>query len=454
LATSNKNFKVKNGLDVSGAATANSFIKAGGTSVQFLKADGSVSEVGPTGPAGEPGASAGQIYYMDTAGGSFNGTAINGTLAKNPISGTQTSISGKVNSGTTLVASFLTSIGEITDTTIDGGFWLLHTYGSGQSGVSHFYKLFLVDEDGVSNKVLVSEGGPENATPLSATQSLNSYTNYVPPAIIPDLTKRGIIELYLQSTSNNRDFNLKFRGNTFSHIHTTLEVEQIVGPEGPKGDKGDKGDTGDTGPEGPQGIQGETGPEGPQGPQGDEGPQGIPAAFAIGTTPPTEGLLDGSVWLDTDGAVLPASVDIVRWIKIATANQTIFTGAAESSSAVLGYVPTNEQVFLNGVQLIRGLDYTATDSESIVLLSGAAAGDVIQVITLPAIAVGDVISKDLIDAKGDLLAGVSNNTAARLAVGTNNTFLKADSSTESGLIWAQIDVNAAEENYIRYIMGV
>jgi microcystin-dependent protein len=44
LATSNKNFKVKNGLDVSGAATANSFVKAGGSATQFLKADGSVSE--------------------------------------------------------------------------------------------------------------------------------------------------------------------------------------------------------------------------------------------------------------------------------------------------------------------------------------------------------------------------------------------------------------------------
>jgi microcystin-dependent protein len=44
LATSNKNFKVKNGLDVSGAATANSFVKTGGTAAQFLKADGSVSE--------------------------------------------------------------------------------------------------------------------------------------------------------------------------------------------------------------------------------------------------------------------------------------------------------------------------------------------------------------------------------------------------------------------------
>jgi hypothetical protein len=43
LATSNKNFKVKNGLDVSGAATASSFVKNGGTATEFLMADGSVS---------------------------------------------------------------------------------------------------------------------------------------------------------------------------------------------------------------------------------------------------------------------------------------------------------------------------------------------------------------------------------------------------------------------------
>ena len=43
MATSNKNFKVKNGLDVSGTATASSFVKTGGTSSEFLKADGSVS---------------------------------------------------------------------------------------------------------------------------------------------------------------------------------------------------------------------------------------------------------------------------------------------------------------------------------------------------------------------------------------------------------------------------
>jgi hypothetical protein len=251
--------------------------------------------------------------------------------------------------------------------------------------------------------------------------------------------------------------------------------EGIQGPQGPQGEKGEDGFIGADGADGDSayevavangfegtesawltsliGPQGDQGPEGPQGPQGDEGPQGEPAAFAIGTQPPTEGLLDGSVWLDTDGAVLPASVEIVRWVKIASANQTEFSGTAETGSAVLGYIPTDEQVFLNGVQLIRGLDYTASDGETITLSSGASAGDVLQVLTLPAIAIADAVNKTLFDAKGDLLAASSNNTPARLAVGADNTFLKADSSTATGLVWAPVDTSAAEENYIIYIMG-
>ena len=41
-----------------------------------------------------------------------------------------------------------------------------------------------------------------------------------------------------------------------------------------------------------------------------------------------------------------------------------------------------------------------------------------------------------IDAKGDLLAGTADNTIGRLAVGTNDQVLVADSSTATGLKWA------------------
>jgi microcystin-dependent protein len=76
LATSNKNFKVKNGLDVAGAATADSFVKLGGTSDEFLMADGSVSAGGGGGslevsetPPSSP--SEGDIWYNSQTGQTF-----------------------------------------------------------------------------------------------------------------------------------------------------------------------------------------------------------------------------------------------------------------------------------------------------------------------------------------------------------------------------------------------
>lgn len=48
----------------------------------------------------------------------------------------------------------------------------------------------------------------------------------------------------------------------------------------------------------------------------------------------------------------------------------------------------------------------------------------------------NAIPKTLIDAKGDLIAGSAADTAARLAVGTNNYVLTADSTTATGLKWA------------------
>lgn len=50
-----------------------------------------------------------------------------------------------------------------------------------------------------------------------------------------------------------------------------------------------------------------------------------------------------------------------------------------------------------------------------------------------------------IDAKGDLIAGTGADAFSRLAVGTNNQVLTADSSTATGLKWAS--ASAATQNY-------
>jgi hypothetical protein len=48
----------------------------------------------------------------------------------------------------------------------------------------------------------------------------------------------------------------------------------------------------------------------------------------------------------------------------------------------------------------------------------------------------DVITKEIFDAKGDLLVGTGSNTGTRLALGTNGYVLTADSSETNGVKWA------------------
>ena len=65
----------------------------------------------------------------------------------------------------------------------------------------------------------------------------------------------------------------------------------------------------------------------------------------------------------------------------ATQTRETFTATAgQTSFATSGYTPNYVDVWLNGVKLVNGTDFTASNGSDIVLTSGAAAGDTVEVL--------------------------------------------------------------------------
>jgi hypothetical protein len=157
--------------------------------------------------------------------------------------------------------------------------------------------------------------------------------------------------------------------------------------------------------------------------------------------PPTTGLVDGSIWLDTDGTLQPPNGRLIRWVRTATLGQTSFSGASDGSGPTLNYRASSEQVFLNGVQLVRGSDYTGSDGLEIVLIDAAAAGDILQVITLPFIenTESNALTEENFEAKGDILAATDANQVSPLALGTNGQVLTVNTAQATGMEWTDID---------------
>lgn len=68
------------------------------------------------------------------------------------------------------------------------------------------------------------------------------------------------------------------------------------------------------------------------------------------------------------------------WKKTASGGETSVSGAADGAGASLAYTVGTEQVYLNGVKLIRGTDYSASSGNSITGLAALTAGDIVEVI--------------------------------------------------------------------------
>jgi hypothetical protein len=142
-------------------------------------------------------------------------------------------------------------------------------------------------------------------------------------------------------------------------------------------------------------------------------------------------------WTGTEWGSISSTADIYRFRFTASGGETSISGT-DANGLTLAYLPGKEQVYLNGVLLARTSDYTATDGSSITSLSALAASDIVEVITFTAFELVDSIARSVLDAKGDLIVATSADTPGKLSVGTNGYYLKANSSTATGLEWAAV----------------
>lgn len=146
-------------------------------------------------------------------------------------------------------------------------------------------------------------------------------------------------------------------------------------------------------------------------------------------------------WTGTEWGSISSTAAIFRYKFIATAGQTSVSGT-DANGVTLSYLPGKEQVYLNGILLVRDTDYTASNGSSITSISAMALNDVLEIITFTSFEVATAIDKTILDAKGDLIVASAADTPGKLAAGTDGYFLQADSTQSIGLKWAQVDLSS------------
>jgi hypothetical protein len=159
-------------------------------------------------------------------------------------------------------------------------------------------------------------------------------------------------------------------------------------------------------------------------------------------------------WTGTEWGSISSTAAIFRYRYTASGGETSESGP-DDNGVTLAYIPGKEQVYLNGVLLVRGEDYTASNGTSISALSPAlVSGDVLEIITFTSFEVATAIPNSILDAKGDLIVASAADTPGKLTAGTNGYFLSANSSAALGLEWAEVPEPDLTSIEISTLMGV
>jgi len=120
----------------------------------------------------------------------------------------------------------------------------------------------------------------------------------------------------------------------------------------------------------------------------------------------------GQIWIDSDEDVTTFDSNIIRRKAItATAGQTVFT-------ADLPFIDGFEQIFMNGLLLVKTTDYATSGGNTVTLTSAAAASDVIEIVSVTGANSVDTYTQAETNA---LLA--ANTSVAPLSISANTTLV-------------------------------
>jgi hypothetical protein len=128
------------------------------------------------------------------------------------------------------------------------------------------------------------------------------------------------------------------------------------------------------------------------------GQAAVVSPFKYQSTEPTSPAT-GDIWIDEDSYI--PSVDTAvfyRWRKTMTGAVTSLSGN-DDTSLPLTYTPNYEQVFLNGVLLVRNVDYTASTGTTITGLSDIVSGDVFEIMSPTVFSVANTYTQSVSDSR-------------------------------------------------------
>ena len=159
-------------------------------------------------------------------------------------------------------------------------------------------------------------------------------------------------------------------------------------------------------------------------------------------------LIAGALYWNTPGATMYAwtgsawgsissTAAIYRYKFIASGGETSVSGT-DANGLTLSYLAGYEQVYLNGVLLVRTTDYTASNGTSITSLAALAASDIVEIITFTAFDLATAVPNTAFTAKGTILVGTAAGSYAAQAVGSNGQVLTANSAQADGVEWTTI----------------